>query len=75
LLKKISELPDDLLSYLDDLGTDFRDLDMLRINIHEYISNRNRVESRAQILHGVMTNGIVRSIPYAMAKVKKRFSK
>lgn len=75
LLKKISELPEDLLTYLDDLGTDFRDLDMLRINIHEYISNRNRVESRAQIFHGVLTNGIIRSVPYAMAKVKKRFSK
>lgn len=75
LLRKASELPSELLSYLDELGTDFNDLDMLRINIHEYISNRNRVESRAQIIHGVMTNGVIRSIPYAMAKVKKRFSK
>ena len=63
------------LTYLDDLGTDFRDLDMLRIDIHEYISNRNRVESRAQILHGVLTNGIIRSVPYAMAKVKKEVVK
>jgi hypothetical protein len=75
LLRKVSELPSELLNYLYELGTDFSDLDMLRINIHEYISNRNRVESRAQIIHGVMTNGVIRSIPYAMAKVKKRFSK
>lgn len=75
LLRKVSELPSELLSYLEELGTDFSDLDMLRVNIHEYILNRNRVESRAQIVHGVLTNGIIRSIPYAMAKVKKRFSK
>ena len=64
-----------LLEFLEDMGTDFNDLDLVRINIHEYLVSRNKVESRAQIMQGVKTNGIVRSIPYAFAKVKKRFSK
>lgn len=75
LLGRISDLPEGLLQYLFDMGTDFRDIDMLRINIYEYLTSKNRVESRAQILQGVKTNGVIRSIPYAFAKVKKRFSK
>ena len=75
LLKKVSELPPSLLTYLYDMGTDFTDIEMLRINIYEYISHRNKIESRSQIIHGVKTNGIVRSLPYALAKVKKRFSR
>lgn len=75
LLGRMYELPERLLEYLEDMGTDFNDLDMVRINLYEYIMSRNKVESRAQILQGVKTNGIIRSIPYALAKVKKRFSK
>lgn len=75
LLRRISDLPESLLQYLYDIDTDFKDIDMLRINIYEYILNRNKVESRAQILQGIKTNGVLRSIPYALAKVKKRFSK
>lgn len=75
LLSRLYELPERLLEFLEDMGTDFNDLDLVRINIHEYLVSRNKVESRAQIMQGVKTNGIVRSIPYAFAKVKKRFSK
>lgn len=75
LLRKISELPEALLEYLYDNDTSFKDIEMLRINIYEYLTSKNREESRAQILQGVMTNGVIRSIPYALAKVKKRFSK
>ena len=75
LLKRIGELPEALLAHLYDIDTDFKDLEMLRVNIYDYIINRNSIESSAQILHGVKTNGIVRSVPYVMAKIKKRFSK
>lgn len=75
LLRRIVDLPEGLLEYLDEVGTDYKDLDMVRINIYEYITNKNKVESRSQILQGVLTNGIIRSVPYALAKVKKRFSK
>ena len=75
LLRKISELPEGLLEYLYDMDTDYKDLDMVRINIYEYLTSKNKVESKAQILQGVKTNGVLRSIPYAFAKVKKRFSK
>lgn len=75
ILERIYELPEKLVEFLEDMDTDFNDLDLLRINIMEYITSRNKVESRAQILQGVKTNGIVRSVPYALAKVKKRFAK
>ena len=75
ILRSIADLPEGLLAYLDEMNTDYKDLDMVRINIYEYITNKNRVESRAQILQGLLTNGVVRSIPYALAKVKKRFSR
>jgi hypothetical protein len=75
LLSRIYELPERLLEFLQDMNTNFDDLDLLRINIYEFITSKNKVESRAQIMQGVKTNGIIRSIPYAFAKVKKRFSK
>lgn len=75
LLSRVYELPERLLEFLEDMGTDFNDLDLVRINIHEYLTSRNKVESKAQIMQGVKTNGVIRSIPYAFAKVKKRFSK
>lgn len=75
LLRRIADLPEGLLEYLYDLSIDFNDLEMVRIHIYEYLTSRNRVESKAQIIQGVKTNGVVRSIPYVLAKVKKRFSK
>ena len=75
LLSRISDLPEGLLEYLYDMHTDFEDIEMLRINIYEYIISKNKVESKAQILQGIKTNGVIRSIPYAFSKVKKRFSK
>lgn len=75
ILSRIADLPEGLLEYLYDLNTDFKDLEMVRIYIYEYLTTRNRIESKAQIIQGIKTNGIVRSVPYVLAKVKKRFSK
>ncbi len=75
ILERIGELPVRLLEFLDDMHTDLNDLDLVKINIYEYIMMKNKIESKAQILQGVKTNGIVRSVPYALAKVRKRFSK
>lgn len=75
ILCSLQELPSDLLNYLYDRRTDLDDLDMLRINIYDYLINKNKLESRAQIFQGVKTNGITRSIPYTLSKIRKRFSK
>ena len=75
LLSRLNELPLHLLSFLECMNTDFNDLDSVRINIYEYIIGKNKVESRAQIMHGVKTNGVFRSIPYTFAKIKKRFGR
>ena len=73
ILERIYDLPQRLLEFLEEMGTDFNDIDSLRINIMEYITRRNKTESKAQILQGVKTNGIVRSVPYVLAKIRKRF--
>lgn len=75
LLSRLSELPEGLLHYLYEMEVDLEDLDMVRIHVGTYILQKNKEESRAQILEGIKTNGIVRSIPYALAKVRKRFGK
>lgn len=75
ILERIHELPEHLLNFLNEMNTNFTDIDLVRINIGEFLLSKNKVESRAQIIQGVKTNGIVRSVPYALAKVKKRFSK
>lgn len=75
ILRRIDFLPDKLIEFLDDMGTDYSDLDLVRINIGEFLLERNKEESKAQIIEGIKTNGIIRSVPYALAKVKKRFSK
>ncbi len=75
ILRKIRFLPPELVNFLENMGTDFTDLDLVRINIGEFLLTKNQEESKAQILEGVKTNGIIRSVPYALAKVKKRFGK
>lgn len=75
LLDKLIELPVELLNFLIETDTDFSSLDVVRINIGIFLLMKNRKESKAQIFEGLMTNGIARSVPYALAKVKKRFGK
>lgn len=75
ILDKVFELPDAMLDFLREVDTDFESLDLVRINIATFLMCKNREESKNQILEGVRTNGIVRSIPYALSKVKKRMFK
>lgn len=72
ILSKLYELPDALLAYMKKSGTDFDDLSSVRRSIAQYLYSRNRQESSAQIIEGFKSNGIFRSVPYALAKVKKR---
>ncbi len=73
LLERIRELPEALIEFLEAMETDFDDLDMVRINTFSYFLTRNKIESRSQIFEGVKTNGLVRSVPYVLSKVRKRF--
>lgn len=75
LLAEILELPECLVNYLAEVNTDLKDLDSVRQHILEYVVRHNRVESKAQIVEGIKTNGIVRSVPYALSKVKKKLIK
>lgn len=75
ILRNIEFLPKDLLDFFKENDTNINDIDMVRIDIYEFLKGKNSVESRAQILQGVRTNGIIRSVPYVLAKVKKRFSR
>lgn len=73
LMSEIEMLPECLVDYLASVDTNLCDLEMVRRNILDYIINHNKIESKAQIFEGIKTNGIIRSIPYAFAKVKKKF--
>lgn len=75
LLLEILELPDCLVDYLAEYNTDIRNLEEVRSRILEYIVNHNSIESKAQIFEGIKTNGIVKSIPYALCKVRKKINK
>ena len=75
LLYEIEKLPSKLVDYLAELGTDLSDLDMVRRNILRYIVEHNKKESRAQIVEGIKTNGVVRSTSYALRKVMKKIGK
>ena len=74
ILEHIDLLPLDLLSYLMDVKTDLSNLEEVRNNIYKYFRIKNREESFHQILDGLKTNGVVKSVPYALAKINKRFS-
>ena len=75
LMFEITELPECLVDYLAETDTDLKDLESVRQRILEYVIRHNRIESKAQIVEGIKTNGIVRSIPYALSKVKKKLIK
>lgn len=72
ILQEIEFLPSALVDYLASVNTDLSNVKMVRANIKEYIKGKNRAESFAQTLDGFRTNGVMRSIPYALAKVKKK---
>ena len=75
LLEEVLELPECLVDYLAEVGTNLKDLEEVRSHILEYVINHNRIESKAQIVEGIKTNGIIRSVPYAISKVKKKMLK
>lgn len=68
-------LPKALVEFLEENQTDFTDLDSVRINIDLFLSERNKKDSGAQAYECFKTNGIAKSVPYVMAKIKKRFIK
>lgn len=75
LLSEIEKLPSGLVDFLAELDTDLSDLEMVRTNILRYIVEHNKTESRAQIVEGIKTNGVVRSVPYALRKMMKKIGK
>lgn len=75
ILEELYLLPESLVNYLAEMNTNLSDLEMVRKNILEYIVGHNKSESRAQIIEGVKTNGVIRSVPYALAKIQKKIMK
>ena len=75
LKKDLNTIPDSLKDYLFVNNVDLDNQEELTKYVMEYLSNLNKKESTYQTLKGLKTNGIVRSVKYALAKVKKRFRK
>ncbi len=72
LMKHVSELPIGLLVYLYRSGFDFKSINDVRRGIKSFFDEHNKTEEIYQSIDGIKTNGIVRSVPYLLAKVKKR---
>ncbi len=69
------ELPDALKTYIKEYGLEINDTKRVEEVVMNYLSNLNKRESTYQTLKGLKTNGLGRSLRYALAKVKKRFKK
>lgn len=75
ILKNIEMyLPSSLIDFLAENNTNLNEISEVRNNILKYIIQHNRVESYHQTLEGFSTNGIIRSIPYILAKIDKRLN-
>ena len=72
IMNDIEFFPDALVDYLASLNTDLGNIKQVRANIIKFLTEHNKKESFYQTLDGFRTNGIVRSVPYALAKVKKK---
>ena len=74
-IRHVKELPLSLLAYLYENKVDITKLSAVRNGIIQFFSMHNKVEELHQSVEGIKTNGIVRSVPYLLAKVKKRITK
>lgn len=74
-LDKIWELPPALLAFLINSNVDFDNIDSIRNALYSFFITHNKKEELKESLDGLATNGIVRSTPYIIAKVKKRIGK
>ncbi len=74
LLRELFLLPSALVNYFAESGTNLQNLEMVRKDIFDFISNKNKKESLYQTVDVIRTNGIVRSVPYVLSKVKKRIN-
>lgn len=74
LLENLNSLPSSLKNYIGD-DINGNDITIIRSKIQEYLTIRNKEESTKQTKKGLLTNGIVRSLKYAGAKVAKKFKK
>lgn len=73
LKKELKQLPKELLEYISD--TFDSDDEIIKNRILNYFKEVNHNESSKQTVKGIWTNGIVRSVKYALKKLEKRFKK
>ena len=71
-LRHAMELPIFLLAYLYEKGYDITNIHSIKKGILYYLKEHNKKEEFSQSLETIKTNGIVRSTPYFLAKIKKR---
>ena len=73
ILKQVFKLPKCLAKYLKE--KELTTKESRELEIMNYLSEINKKESKEQTMQGLKTNGLSKSIGYALAKVKKRFKK
>ena len=67
--ENLTDLPSELVEYINPYLNE--DDALIREKIEKYFEKTNKKESASQTIKGVGTNGIVRSINYAIEKAKK----
>ena len=75
VLESYESIPVCLKEYLESNRVDIHNPELVKEFIMAYLGELNKNESMYQTLKGLKTNGVVRSVKYALAKVKKRFKK
>ena len=67
----VKEIPIEILYYLTKHNYDITNETDLQIGIVRFFQHKNAIESRNQIIEGLKTNGIIRSVPYTLHKIEK----
>lgn len=73
IVSRLHELPQSLCEYIKETVEDPFNIPKLQQAILQFLYSKNQVESISQIYEGIKTNGITRSIPYALSKIDKKF--
>ena len=72
IINSITCWPEGLVDYLAMKDTNLGNVTEVQRNVKEFFVLKNREESMCQTLDGFRTNGLVRSVPYILAKIDKK---
>lgn len=75
ILEHLNTLPVLIRKYLNSHMVDIKNVEAIRCSVEECLRKKNQRESASQVVKGLETNGVCRSVPYVLSKVGKRYNK